>query len=308
MSTQGWLADVQGVQRVLDGADVTYPRRRAIKFVGPSVSDDGTNTVVDMTDTGIADAAFAAALAPNIRGPGLTVSGGKLLTRARPRKIQLTDHFIGGNSTSGSIGALGWNLLGAGTPALTREHATSLSTGNKIELATSAGGTDRTVLSLGDAEDRAIAAPVDVEIIQLVTAFATHLTTKKFFFGFAADFADDPAAAVDCFGFFYDSTVGANWLLIARAASAGSPQDTGIAVPSDTHELLSIHQHSAGSYRFYVGATLVGTIASGVPSATQNIGAAVYNTTTTARNQRIGGFALNAALAGAYDDDAALEA
>jgi hypothetical protein len=148
-----------------------------------------------------------------------------------------------------------------------------------------------------------------VTILQCVTSFAANLATKRFFFGIHDDFASTPSTASSCLGFWYDSTVSPNWQILARSGGVGTPTVSAVVVPSDTAELLTMYQPTVGTFQFYSGATLLGSFSSGVPSDVSNIGFAVYNTTTTARNHRIGYFGLvTTALGGAFDDDSFLEA
>lgn len=244
------------------------------------------------------------------RGVGLTLgTDGKLAPRARMRKLTMVDLFITGGLTSGTIGAYGWNLLGAGTPAISQPSHTGLGSRNKLTLTTSAGLTDRSVLCLGTSESKSLVVPGDVAILQMITTFAGALTNKRFFFGIHDDFSQIPSAATSCLGFWFDSAVGGNWLLLARDGSVGVPVNTGVAVASDTGELITMLKNSSTSFSFYSGNTLLGTISSGVPSDVSNVGMAVYNVTATSKSQNIGGFCLNSnEVGGSLDDDTFLEA
>lgn len=249
-----------------------------------------------------------ATLADSLRGVGLTQAGGKLLTRQRPRSAQFRDYFVSGNNASASIGALGWNLLGVGTPAFARANPTVMGSSNRATLSTSGASNDRTSLVLGETESRDILPAADLGVCQCVWNFNAGLTSKRVFFGLLDSFANEPSAAGDCLGIYYDSAVSANYQIIARSGSSGTPTDTGVAVPSNTAELITIHQHSPGSFRFYTGNTLLGTIASGIPTNAGNVGFRVETLTAATRSINVGYFGLEATAGGAYDDDAFLEA
>jgi len=79
-------------------------------------------------------------------------------------------------------------------------------------------------------------------------------------------------------------------------------------VPANSAELISIYQPTAGTFLFYTGNTLIGSIASGVPTAAMNVGWRLEALAATARTVNIGYFGLEAVAANSYDDDAFLEA
>ncbi len=253
-------------------------------------------------------APFSAEPLANLRGIGMTRVGIALTPRLRPRKAQVQDYFMSGNTTSGSIGALGWNLLGTGTPSYIRGNATVMGASSRGEITTSAVANDRTVLTLGETETRDIIPPTDLDFLQCVVNQDATLTSKRFFFGLMGTFATEPATAVDCLGIYYDSAVSPNYQIIARAGSAGSPTNTGVAVPSATAELLTILRLADDSYEFYSGNTLLGTISAGVADATaMNVGFRVETLTAAARHVNVGYFGMSARASAAFDDDAFLE-
>jgi hypothetical protein len=259
-----------------------------------------------------ADAAVAAALAPMLRGMGLTVdSANALRPRPRMRLVQMRDQFITGNLTSGSIGQLNWNLLGSGTPAVTRSSATTtIGNSEKVVLTTSASTNDRSVLCFGESETRAVVVASEVKILQSLGRLPS-LTDRRWFFGLQSNFADNAAAGVNVLGIYYDSAVSANYQIIARTSSAGSPTVTGTVVPANTAELITMYQPTAGTFQFYSGNTLLGTISSGVPTAPMNLGWRLETLAASAKTAHIGGFFLHAecdATANASDDDTFLEA
>jgi hypothetical protein len=259
-----------------------------------------------------ADAAVAASLAPMLRGMGLTVdSANALRPRPRMRLVQMRDQFITGNTTSGSIGQLGWNLLGAGTPVATRSSiTTTIGNSEKLVLETSASINDRSTLCLGDTETRAVVVPSEVKILQSLCRLPV-LSDRRFFFGLASNFATNAASAVNALGIYYDSAVSPNWQIIARSSSAGSPTVTSSALVAGTAELLTMYQPTAGTFQFYSGNTLIGSISSGVPTAPLNVGWRVETLAAAAKSAHIGGFFMHAecdAATNASDDDTFLEA
>jgi hypothetical protein len=254
------------------------------------------------------DGSVAAALAPLLRGIGLTVdSNNKLAPVPRPRTLQLQDYFIGGTLTSGNIGTLGWNLFGTGTPAI------SLISGNlgnrMVRLTTTSGATDSAILCLGATAAGSICQPGDVNRLQASMRLPA-LTARRVFFGFSSDFSVSPAAAAECLGVMFDSTISAtNWLRVARSASTGAPADNGIAALNNSRELITLYQPVAGTYQLYSGNNLLGTLNTNISVSALNIGIAVYNTTTTAANADFGAFNFYApSIGGVLDDDAFLEA
>lgn len=246
------------------------------------------------------------------RGVGMTVNAlGKLSPRPRPRLVQLRDQFITGGTTSGNIGQLNWNLLGAGTPLATRSSITStLGNSEKVVLETSATINDRTVLCLGDVETRAVVVPSEVKILQTVGRIPS-LVTRRWFFGLQSNFATEPSAAVNALGIYYDSAVSPNYQIIARSSSVGTPTVTSAVVPTNVSELLTMYQRIAGTFEFYSGSTLIGSISSGVPTTPINLGYRLETLAAGVRSCHVGAFFMHAecdATANASDDDTFLEA
>jgi hypothetical protein len=258
----------------------------------------------------VANDAFATALATHLRGIGLTVdANGNLAVRQRPRAAQIRDYFLSGNASSGSIGALGWNLLGTGTPAYARGNPTVMGSSNRGALSTSTGAIDRSVLCLGDTEARDVLPASELTLLQCAWNHDNNLTNKRIFFGLMGTFAAEAVAAVDCLGIYYDSSVSPNYQIIARSSSVGSPVVTSAVVPANTAELISIHQASAGTFVFYVGNTAIGSISSGVPTGAMNVGWRLENLNAgTFETENIGYFGLEAVAGNTYDDDTFLEA
>lgn len=256
----------------------------------------------------VANDAFATTLAAHLRGAGLTVdASGNLAARRRPRYAQLQDYFLSGNASSGSIGSLGWNLLGTGTPAYARGSPTVLGSSSRGALTTSSSANDRACLTLGDTETRAILPAQEMSILQCVWNHDNVLTNKRIFFGLLGNFGIEPSAAVNALGIYYDAGVSPNYQIIARSSSSGSPVNTGVAVPANTAELISIWQPTAGTFQFYSGNTLLGAISSGVPTAAVNVGWRLETLAAATRATNIGYFGLDGVAANAYDDDAFLE-
>ncbi len=263
---------------------------------------------VAATDAVTADGTLSAALAPFLRGIGLTVDGSNALRpRLRPRLCAEQDFFTGGSAVSGSIGKLGWNLLGTGTPAASRQNPVGFASAQKLEPATSASVNDRTCLLLGDSETRGVSEAASVKLLQCVWRLDNVLTSKRLFFGLMDDFGVEPAANANCLGIYYDSAVSPNWQLIARAASAGSPVVSSAVVPANTAELVSLYQPVAGTWQFYLGNTLLGSISSGIPTPTMGIGFRLETLAVASKTFQVAYYGHEIAAAGAFDDDAFLE-
>jgi hypothetical protein len=237
--------------------------------------------------------------------------------RRRARVVRTDETFMFGGTTSGTIGKLGWNLLGSGTPAFSRSSANNgsfgLSNAGRVALVTSTASNDRTTLCAGNTESRGILTAFDVRLMQLAHTFNNSTTSKRFFFGLHGDFSQVPSSATNCLGLFYDSSVGGNWLLLTRAGGVGSAVDSGVAVAATADHLLTIYQPPSpgGTFQFYVGATLLGTLSAGLPAPTteMNLGIMVQTLTTASRSHYIGRFTFESVqLSGAMDDDTFLDA
>jgi hypothetical protein len=245
-----------------------------------------------------------ASLPVDLAGTGIHVASNQLTTRIRPRLVQLCDYFIGGTAVSGSIGQLAWTLLGSGTPAVARGNSffSTATTANRITLSTSSVIGDRSCLMLGDTETRQVLRPTELGIVQAL--WATPLGNRRLFFGLSDNFATAPAAMVNGIGIYYDSALSPNYQLIARAASVGSPSNTGVAVPGSTAELVTMLRVADDNYQFYVGNTLIGTILAGVPdTGGMNIGFRAEALAASPATWTIGYFGLQLAATGAFDDD-----
>jgi hypothetical protein len=232
------------------------------------------------------------------------------LDLGRPRDLVLQDWFVGGNTTSGSIGGLGWNLLGAGTPAVTRTSQ-SLGSGGKLQLATTAAANDRTTVCLGETEARTLTKCSEVNLCQAIWNFGAVTTLKRVFFGFATNFATAPAAAANSLGIYYDSAINGNYQIIARVGSAGSPIDSGVTATDATDHLLTIRQAAPNTFTLYKGSTLLGTYSgsAAVSALPMNVGFRLETLTTAIKSHQVGYFGLHClGVTGVFDDDEFLKA
>lgn len=256
----------------------------------------------------VADDTFATTLAPFLRGSGLTVdSSGNLSLRARPRRAILVDHFFGGAASSGSIGSLGWNLSGSGTPAISRGNITTSLLSERYTIATSGSANDRSSLTLGSSETLKVAFASQCELLQFALR-PVSVANVRVFAGLMGDFSQEPSAATTALGLYYDSGVGPNWKAIARSAGAGSPVDSGIAASTVNGILVSIWQPTAGTHQLYIGNTLAASISSGIPTAVANLGFRIETLTGSAKSLSVSHFTGILNLADANDDDTFLEA
>src|SRR5690606_20847178 len=123
----GWLEALLG--KVLNSG-IAIPLSKGLNFTSGLVAALNQSTKqIDVTFSptqGNANA-IAPLIAPVLRGVGLTVDAGKLKPQARPRRAQIQDYFVAGGTTSGTIGALGWQLLGSGSPTYTKQTSGLLS-------------------------------------------------------------------------------------------------------------------------------------------------------------------------------------
>lgn len=244
------------------------------------------------------------ALPALLAGTGLHNSNDVLTTRIRPRLVQLSDYFVSGGNASGSIGQLGWSLLGNGTPAITRFNGNfgTSSVTNRITLQTSAAINDRSSLLLADSETRTIMRPTELNILQACVALPS-LLNKRVFFGLNDNFAAPPAATLNCLGFLWDSAVNANWQIVSRELNGGVPVVTTVP-PSGAPQLLTIMRLGDDVYQFYIGNTLVGTISAGVADATgMAVGFQVTTLAVASATLAIGYFGLQAVGGNALASD-----
>lgn len=227
---------------------------------------------------------------------------------ARARDLVLQDWFVSGGTTSGTIGALGWNLNGVGTPAVSR-NAVGLTSGTKLSLTTSGAANDRSSLTLGTGEGTTIAAPEDVFALQSIFDFNSDTANKSFFFGFASSMATAPASVANSLGFLFDSASAVsstNILTIHRFGSTGTATDTGIAATAASGALFTIWQVGPQVYELRIGATIVATIAQNLNVSTLPlaVGFRLQTLTAAAKTMRLGYFGLTSVpLDGSFDDD-----
>lgn len=227
------------------------------------------------------------------------------LALPRARDLCIQDYFASGLLVSGSIGQLGWTMLGAGTPAVTR-GSVALNSASKLVITTSAAANDRTTICLGTTETASVVDPQEFTVLQCAWNFNNILTNKRVFFGLSSSFTSAPASAADAIGVLYDSSVGANYLINVRAGSAGSVVDSGIAAPANTSEMITIWQVTPGVYRFYAATRLLGTVTGNtlIPNVPLNCGYRLETLTTTLKTHRTGYFGLECrGLTSAMDDD-----
>lgn len=247
----GWLEALLG--KVLNnGAPI--PLSKGLNFTGGLVAS--RNVLTQHIDVSASASAIGPLLAPVLRGTGMTVESNTLRPRDRPRRIRESDHFLGGTTTSGSIGKLGWNLY-SGTWTRSGNVGTSQSTRNRLVSAVAGAGS----LGLGPSggAGTGIFTPSQVDLVQAIVNPISGPTDFAFGFGLS-DNADAALSGVaDGVGIYAEDGV-TNWQAIVRSGSAGSPVDTGVPVALGTQVLLTV-QRSGTSWVCSVGNTSV-TIAS----------------------------------------------
>ncbi len=259
---------------------------------------------VAATDAVTADGTLSAALAPFLRGLGLTVDAtNRLRRRIRPRLWQFEERFPGGLLTPGAIGSHGWALTGSATPVLTRSASSPGVI--KLRLATDVNLNDVAAAHLGATASQGVCVPslAVLRLAQFVVNLPA-LTTRRVFFGWCSDFAnlDTPSSAL---GVLYDSSSSPNWQVWARAGGVGAPVASAeAAVNGDV--ILSIVQ--VGSvFQFYADDTLLGSASSNIPSAALNFGWGVKTLAGSSANADCAFASFEAELNAAWDDDTFLE-
>lgn len=298
-----WLDALLGKIR---SGGVDIPLSKGINFAnGLQAVLNQTTKVVDVST--VPSAPDAAVFAPLLRGVGLVVDGGsKLRPVARPARAEIVERFYCGNQTSGSIGELGWYLLGVGTPAYSKSSSNMGSGGLRGTVSTSGATNDRSTLCLGFTESTTVLQPSALDVWQIgVRLEAT--ATNRMFVGFTDNFANSPAATADCIGILYDSAVSPNWQTVARIASVGTPVITSFAAVAGTPFMLTAVRNTAtGSVALYAGSTLLGTITSSqfTQSGMLNVGYSQTTLAASSASYRVGGAWFRSVdLGGIYDDD-----
>lgn len=219
-----------------------------------------------------------------LRGTNLIVNAnGTLSPFPRPRRMWDWDYFWTGGVTSGTIGRMGWNLLGSGTPAYTRITA-SLFNSAKAALTTSAVANNRSVLCMGEAENRACSNPRDYFEVEIIWRQNNMLANKRAFFGWSTNMATDPLAVNTSFGIVYDSAISPNYLLISRSGGVGVPIDTGRVVPANSGELVAFAQQASDptQYQVWLGASTLTFVLLGTITAPNFVGNHGFRTETLA--------------------------
>lgn len=252
-----------------------------------------------------------ALLSRNVVGAYTAISDGnggwwiESLNPPRARQLEVQDFFLSGGTTSGTIGALGWNLGGVGTPAVTR-GGVSIDGTAKLSLTTSGAANDRSSLTL-NAETNTVATPEDVFLLQGLFDFNSDLTNKRVFFGFGDSMAVAPASQANNLGFLFDSGVSAtNIYTIHRFGSSGTATDSGFAAASAAGQMFTIWQVTPKVYELRIGGTVVATIPQNLNVSTLplNVGWRLETLTASAKTIRIGYFGMSSVtLGGPYDDD-----
>jgi hypothetical protein len=146
----------------------------------------------------------------------------------------------------------------------------------------------------------------EIDLLQCAWKMGNSLTSKRAFFGASNDLGVNAAAMAGGLGIYYDSAVSANWLAICRTASTGSPVDTGIAVPIDTYQLITI-QKTVSAVAFYVNGTLVATITTNIPTGAMNCGFRLETLAASTSLLHVGYFGWEASLATPMTTDDFLE-
>jgi len=217
------------------------------------VNADGTNLDYVAAASAVSgDGTLAAALAPYLRGTGMTVEGDKLRPRDRPRRIRECDHFLGGTTTSGSIGKLNWNLY-SGTWSRGTNSGISQSTRNRLISAVAGSGS----IGLGPSGSAGTGclSAVQVDLAQALIIPNAGPLNYYFSFGLSDNANAQIHGVADAVGLYALSGT-PNWQAIVRSANAGAPVDTGVLVSLGSLTLLTV-QRSTSSWTLTVNNTSV---------------------------------------------------
>lgn len=281
---------------------VNMPRESEALYLA-RVNAAGNNLeYLPAADAVTADGALAAALAPLLRGGGLTVdASNKLALRPRPRHLQVQDHFIDTNTT-GTIGQLGWSLLGGAT--ITRAVNGNLTQNTRLRLVSPTAGIGG--LTLGNGNSFGIASNAQLGNIQAGIATPNISVPPTWSVGFGWSDSRNVVfpSAEDCAAIYATNTT-PNWQAIVRQGSSGSPVDTGVLV-STALSLVTI-QRAGNDMRFYIGNTLAATIPAIPNSNVAPCFISVSGTPATQTEMPIGYFGWDVELGGYISDDDFLE-
>ena len=180
------------------------------------------------------------------------------------RQIAFSDDFIGGNNGDGNMGEASW-LRSAPTGAATNANLADSPAGTcgiKVIVAGNAGN-DSTVWSQWSAHVFSLYAGsrFDVRILGDTT------TDCRWWLGLASDRATVPVAAggVQFAGFRYDTAIDQNVQGVTKTGAAAETLVTCGAISTATWHTYSFDVPTAGTVRFFLDGTQMGTSTTNIP-------------------------------------------
>lgn len=194
------------------------------------------------------------------------------------RYVILTDHFVGGNATSGTVGDLGWSVTSVagdsvpdvdlvGTAATVQGHpgVIQLNTG-----ATTPAAADEGALSLPNVDGIVLYDPSDGGAVDdehvYVAAIVRFASVADIEFNFGLfDAAGVAGRGVNSISAEFDASADANWQLVVVDGSTATAADTGIAVAVDTWYVLEIGANEDEVQLFIDGVLVASTASANIP-------------------------------------------
>lgn len=299
----GWLDALLGRIR---SADVEIPLGNGLNFLAPLTAAKNASTgAIDVAvDGGVGPTGptgpagptgptgpTGAAGATGATGPSATVSAGRhmilesagvLGLRRSFEFADLSDEFVGGNVTSGSIGELGWSTTITGGATLTRLASVDNHPG--ILRITCASNGDRLALHFGPLSSDTPFVHFDSEVYEFLlrtsSLVAGDTNARSIAFGAGSNIDTSQLGTDSVFFISFPGSTGVlgsatdNWVACGRSASVNTATDTLNASTGTTNwKHFRIVRIPSVRYDFYIDdmITPVASIAAG-PSTALNIG------------------------------------
>lgn len=189
--------------------------------------------------------------------------------------VALEDDFLTGLSTSGNIGALGWNA--AGTPgagsAGIAEHP------GILNLAT--GGSSATIARINMAGNAPFLPAAQHSVLAIVRLNHNDANTTVRI-GSSTGFATDPPSG----GIYFEKLdADTNWFAVTRSAGTqtGTRIDTGIATDATTFHTFTYLRTAAGVVFLIDNVQVVGPLTSNIPTAGVGVGIFLINSAASSK-------------------------
>lgn len=170
--------------------------------------------------------------------------------------IELQDDYIGGNTTSGSIGTLGWSSSGTLTAAVS-------STANRlglVQIDTSAVSATQARINFG--QNSVVFDPSNVHNLLWVLKLDVNDANTTFRFGASNPVQNNPPLN----GIYIEKLdADTNWFCVTRAGGVQTRTDSTIAVDTNYHT-FTYTRNTSGVVFSYDNTSICGTHSTNIPS------------------------------------------